>query len=390
MVIPKTDPKEMQRRWKVMLEAMEKEGIECLVLSENGFNEGGNPGATVYVTDIPPGNYTQYFLFAKEGISAFSCGPRGGKMALAAEKRDNILNNIQLPSIPSTTYSWTWFPEEMVKVIKHHGYKKVAFVGYHNVTMGTYKYLTENLPGVEFCDFTDQLDHIKAVKSEYELGLFQACVDLHDNLVAAVPSVLRAGIRKSEVRRRIRALAEDMNCTQLNILIGSFTTEPHKNASALDDYVIQKGEYFNVLVEVADHYNIWGECGRVFAMGMDPSPLMQKALADQIKVMDFVAASSVPGASPAEVFIKTNEMLAGMGYNVEKRFSVHGQGYEIVDRPMWVAEETMILQENMFYANHPNCINKDVRCGNTDNYVVKPGGSVKLSKTPREIVVIPW
>jgi len=55
---------------------------------------------------------------------------------------------------------------------------------------------------------------------------------------------------------------------------------------------------------------------------------------------------------------------------------------------MWVAEETMILQENMFYANHPSVSKGGLRFSNTDNYVVKPGGSVKLSRTPREIVVI--
>ena len=83
-----------------------------------------------------------------------------------------------------------------------------------------------------------------------------------------------------------------------------------------------------------------------------------------------------------------NEMLVGMGYAPETRFCVHGQGYEIVDRPFWVAEETMLLAENMFFANHPFVSNESVRMNNCDNYVVEKGGSRRLSVTPREIVVI--
>ena len=369
----------MQRRWKITLEAMSKEGIDCLVLSENGCWEGGNPGAAIYLTDIHPGNYTQYFLFSKDGITVLSCGAKGDRM-LHAEGMLNVVENIAIPAIPSTTYAWTWYPEELAKIIKKNGYRKIGFVGMHNVTAGTYKYLTENLSECEFCDFTDQLDHIKAVKSEYELRLWTSCVYLHDDLLAAVPTVLRVGLTCHEVARKIRILAEDMGCTQMNIMIGG-------KHYWLQDKVIEKGEYVNVLVEVADHRNIWAEVGRVFAMGMDPSPAMLKAVDDQHKIMDFVAANSVPGVKSADVFSKTNEMLTGMGYNAEKRFSVHGQGYEIVDRPMWTAEETMVLEENMFYANHPIVANSELRYTSTDNYVIKKGGSVKLSRTPRGIIV---
>jgi len=377
-MIPKTDLGEMQRRWKLTLEAMGKEGVDCLVLSENGNWEGGNPGAAIYLTDIPAGNYTQYFLFSRDGISVLSCGAKGGQMAGVPV---NVIENIALPAIPSTTYNATWYPEELKKIIQKYGYKKIGWCGMHNVTAGTYKYLTENMPDAEFCDFTDQVDLIKAVKSPYEVELWADCVKLHDDLVAAIPTVLRTGITEHEVARRIRYIADDMGCRQLNVMVGG-------KHYWLQDRLIEKGDYVGILVEVADYRNIWGECSRFFAMGMEPSPVMKQMLADAIQVQDFVAKESVPGASPAAIFHKTNDMLAGMGYDKEKRFSVHGQGYEIVDRPMWVAEETMILQENMFYANHPSVVKGALRFSNTDNYVVKPGGSVKLSRTPREIVVI--
>jgi len=375
----------MQRRWKLTLDAMAKEGVDCLVLSENGLWEGGNPGAAIYLTDIHPGNYSQYFLFSRDGISVFSCGYWGGSLIVATE---NILENIQVPALPSTTYAWTWHPEEMKKVILKYGYRKIGWCGMHNVTAGIYKYLTENLQGVEFCDFTDQVDLIKAVKSPYELKLWTDCVMLHDELIAAVPTVLSVGTTTREVGRKLRALAEDMGCTQLNVMVGADKTAPRNSPFPLQGKVIERGDYVGVLVEVADYRNVWAECGRTFAMGMDVSPEMLKTVKDQIEVTDLVAAESVPGASPADVFHKMNARLADLGYDPEKRFCVHGQGYEIVDRPMWVAEETMVLQENMFYANHPRTGNANVWFSNTDNYVVKRGGSVKLSRTPCDIVVV--
>jgi len=385
----KTDMGEMQRRWKVTLEAMAKEGIDCLVL---GQAEGICPGASIYLTDMLPYNYPAYFLFSKDGIGFFGLGPFGGKLAVPY---DFVTENITVPSIPGTSYAAKWFPEEMTKVIKKFGYKKIGWCGMYNIPAGIYKYLTENLANVEFCDFSDTMDHIKAVKSPYELKLWGDCVKLHDNLMAAVPAIMQSGRTERDFCRRLRNIADDMGCTQMNIMVGAHPTRPRQlpygaqgRHGAGQGRMMEKGDYVQLLIEVAAAENVWAECGRVFAIGTDVSPIMQKALADQIKVQDYVAQLSVPGAKASDVFLKMNEMLNSMGYRSEKRFCVHGQGYEIVDRPMWVAEETMVLQENMFFASHPSADNDQVLFNNCDNYVVEKGGSRRLSKTPREIVII--
>lgn len=68
----------------------------------------------------------------------------------------------------------------------------------------------------------------------------------------------------------------------------------------------------------------------------------------------------------------------------------HSQSYDIVDRPCWVAEETMELKENMFFAMHPTCANEEVSCYNCDNFVVTKDGGKKLSTTPGKIVVVDY
>lgn len=383
-LINKTDPAEMQRRWNATLSAMEKEDIDCLIL---GAYDRVCPGATKYLTDMLVVNYPHYFLFSKDGIAVWGQGDRGKKMYGAYHEFDNVFYNVAIPSLPSITYSADWYPEDMTATIKRMGYKKVAWCGMYNIPAAIYKYLTENLAEIEFCNFTDQMDHIRAVKSDYEIGLWQACVTMHDELWACLPAVIKVGMTERQISRKIRSLADEMGSLDYNVMLGSDPKRPVLVHYPYQNKVVEKGDYLQLLIEISGLGGVWAEVSRVISLG-EPSKTMMKADADQLKCQDYVAEISQPGVPASEVFKKMNEMLTGMGYLPEHRFAVHGQGYEIVDRPIFVAEETMVLQENMFFASHPTVANDEVSLYNCDNFVVKPGGSKKLSKTPPGLLVI--
>lgn len=142
-----------------------------------------------------------------------------------------------------------------------------------------------------------------------------------------------------------------------------------------------------MLIEVSGPMDIWGECGRMFSMG-DPSNELRKAFEDSAKLQKWTAGQSIPGARPSEIFTELNKQLAAMGYAIETRIFAHGQSYDIVDRPIYTTDETMILEENMFVALHPICANKEASCYNCDNFVIKKDGAVKLNKTPTELIVL--
>ena len=382
-----TDTSEMERRWKVTLEAMKKEGIDCLFFG--GYDRWCS-GVSKYLTDLIIWNYPHYFLLAENGISAFGHSGWGdpGIQPYAAYR--NFIENVGIPALPTTCYGTEWYPQEVAKIIKKYGYKKVGFPSFSIVPAPYYNYLTKNLPDVEFVDFTNQMDHIKAVKSPYEIGVWEKCVKLHDDLMACAPTILRVGRTEREVSRMFRSIADEMFSAELNLLTGAHAVRPRISPYFYQNVTIKPNDYFMLLIEVSGPSGAWAELGRNFKMGDPPSELMMKANADQIEIQDKTAAMMKPGVKASDVAIAINKMLVEKGYEPERRICSHGQGYDIVDRPIFVAEETMVLEENMFIAHHPNTANNDCVGYNCDNYLITKDGAKILSKTPRTIVTIDY
>ena len=382
-----TDMGELKRRWSVTRAAMEKEGLDCIVMANFGPLFGG---IFKYLTDCPVPLYPLTGYFSKDpeqGVSLFAHGAWGGVRIPAYACHEGIKDNIAVPYLPSMNFTDDFLGIEAVKVAKRNGYKKMGFYCMNTIPAAFYLYLKENLPDVEFVDATDMLDHIKAVKSEYEIKLWTKCVEIHDQLMAAVPVVMRAGRTEKEVANDIYKMALDLDCESFNIMLGADPKNPVLHNGYFQESVIKEGDGVQLLIEVSAPTDIWAECGRMFSLG-EPAPELQKACDDSVMLQKWVAEKSVPGANPVEIFRELNKILPEMGYNPENRIFAHGQTYDIVDRPIYMEGETMILQENMFVALHPTCCNKITSCYNCDNYIIKEGGAVRLSKTPLELVVL--
>lgn len=383
----KTPDAELQRRWTLTLEAMAKEDVDMLVLQ--GFDRVYG-GVQKYLTDMSVTLYPHAALFSKEGIAVFAHGDLGFQAFPDYVAYRNVYVNEAYPCLPSTPYGDTWIPARMVELIKKHGCKKVGFVGMFYIFAGTYKYLTENLPDVEFVNFANQMDEIKAVKSQWELEEYQRIVNLHDDMIAAVPTILRVGRTEREVANQIRNLAFDLGCPEVNVILGTDKLHPVLNPYLyMNNARIEAGDCFQLLIELAGPGGLWAECGRMYCMG-EINPRMQKAFDDQIKVRNYCASLMVPGAIPKEVFQKVNDMHQQLGYDRETRLVAHSQSYDIVDRPFIGADDDMPIRENNFYAIHPTCATKEISCYNCDNYVIKPEGAVRLSRTPETLVCIPY
>ena len=241
---------------------------------------------------------------------------------------------------------------------------------------------------MEIVDFSDQMDYVKAVKSPYEIELWKKCVKLHDELMSCVQTVVKPGLTEKQVSNKFRAIADEMDCAELNLLLGTDPVRPRISSYPYQNAIIGKNDYFMLLIEVAAAGGVWGELGRNIKLGDPPSDAYLKATEDQIEVMDKTAAMMKPGVKVSDVSVALNKMLTDKGYDAELRICSHGQGYDIVDRPVFVKEETMVLKENMFIAHHPNTARGGVVGYNCDNYLITKDGAKLLSKTPRGIIHI--
>lgn len=379
------DPSEMKRRWSLTLAEMEKQGIDCLILYATVGKLGG---AMMYLTDLmAAGSNPHCAVFSRDGIFLIGHGNKGGTMTPQNVDLLNVVSDVGFPITPAMCYADHFYPEEMTRIIRKHGYKRVGLVGMSYITAAIYKYLTETLTDREFVDATDMVDQIRAVKSDYELALRKRCIKMHERIFAAIPSILRPGRTEFEVVQETEYVAKALGCPVCSVMIGSDAVRPFKSPALYRNKVIGREDYVNFLLEVATPGGIWGELGRVFSF-REPSPAMRQAEKDTNELQAMIAEHSRPGARPSELLAMLNKNLVERGYAPEKRIFAHSQGYDIVERPVYSEWESMPLKENMFLAIHPTCGNQGALCSNTDNYVVTENGAVRLNTVSSGIIVI--
>jgi Xaa-Pro aminopeptidase len=93
-----------------------------------------------------------------------------------------------------------------------------------------------------------------------------------------------------------------------------------------------------------------------------------------------------PGASPKEIFAEHNAFMQKHGMHKEPRLHCHGQGYDVVERPMIRHDEDMPLDTCMNIGLHPTFGNARLFVTVCDNFLIGPDGKIEhLHKTPRKI-----
>jgi Xaa-Pro aminopeptidase len=380
----RTDPAELERRRKITLEAMKTEGVDVLVTA--AFDRYF-AGVARYLLDVQITFYGAQFMFSEEGNFIFGHGFSGKPSQPPYTKHANIIGSFSVPALPSLNMWDNVYPEKMAEVIKKHGFKKVGWVGLNYVPAATYKYLTENLHGVEFVDFSEQMAYIKAIKSPWEINEIDKTVKLHDDIMAAVPILLRVGRTEREVIGDIRNLAFEFGCPEVNVLGGT-----HPQTSIVTSYMygyetIKEHDYFTVMLELPSPTGYWAEIVRMYSLG-EPSDDMKKITKDMFEIRDLSVAKMVPGALPGDLQEYTNKLYEERGYFREARFGTHSHSYDVVDRPILDKADTMPLAENMYFAVHTTCINAKYTAQNCENALVTKKGCKLLSKTPSELIVL--
>ena len=78
-LVYQTDRKELDRRWKAVVDAMKAQGIDALVMAslERVFG-----GPAKYLTDINCPNYANFFLFCEDGFYAYAHGLSSDKKSI--------------------------------------------------------------------------------------------------------------------------------------------------------------------------------------------------------------------------------------------------------------------------------------------------------------------
>jgi Xaa-Pro aminopeptidase len=78
--------------------------------------------------------------------------------------------------------------------------------------------------------------------------------------------------------------------------------------------------------------------------------------------------------------------MTARGHGEEKRLYAHGQGYDLVERPLIRADETMTLEAGMNLAVHPGFESPSLFAVICDNYIVGEDGPGEcLHRTAKQV-----
>lgn len=386
---------ELERRFKAVRMAMEKENLDCLIMQNNNQFIGGY---TRYFTGIPATHYPMTVIFPlSRGMTIISHGapalpgppafpPRPPEWAV-----HGVDERINFPFVPTLTRTNDMDARAAVDTLKKLKVRSLGIVSPTSMCVYMGDYIKEKLPDLKIRYATDLVDEIKAIKSEEEILLIRETARMQDILWGAVLAMVRPGVREYEIRAEVQRLFVNWGSEEQLIMIGSQPAgKPAvQKADFFQNRALQEGDQVCIMPEVNGAGGYYCELGRTVCIGDAPRPLL--ALWDfMVELQDATAERLKPGADPAGIFKFYNDELAKKGCAPDHRLFCHGQGYDLVERPSMRPEEDMAVRTNMNITIHPMTMDstKSAYVFCCDNFIVTDSGSVRIHTTPRQVFVV--
>jgi Xaa-Pro aminopeptidase len=297
---------------------------------------------------------------------------------------------LSAPYFSSVHYTSAYDAELAVGVLKEKKRATIGLVGRSFIPITFYEYLKKHLVGYKFVDMTDRIDRIKVIKSPEEIELIMKTAALQDVAIEHVRKVLRPGRRDFEIHAEVHYSTTMSGSERQLVIVGSGrpgTSVPFQHRH-FQNRVIQEGDQVSVLVEVNGPGGFYTEIGRIFSIGNPPQEL-QDAFGVAVEAQQLTLNLLKPGANPKDILEANNAFLQKKGYLPERRLYAHGQGYDLVERPLIRQDEPMRIKAGMNITVHPAATKATVWGSVCDNYLVtEKGVSPCLHKTPKEIIVV--
>jgi Xaa-Pro aminopeptidase len=381
---------ELERRWALARELMRERKLDYLLMRGDEEFLGGY---VRWFTDVPARHSYPYTVIfpREEEMTMIYVGPASpGDPAPAPWAVRGVKKRLSAPYFPTAHYTYTYDAELAVSVLKEKKDAVIGLVGPSFIPMNFYAYLTKHLPGATFTDMTEPIDWLKAIKSDEEIELTKKTAALQDRAMERVRRVIRPGMRDSDLFAEVSD-STIRDGSERGLILGASAPQGVPAAFQFRHYqnrVIREGDQFSLLIEVNGPGGYYAELARMFSIGK-PSQELVDAYAYALEAQKYSLSLMKPGANPKDILAANSEFLGRKGYFPELRLYAHGQGYDLVERPLFLKDETMALKPRMSIAVHPAATTKTVWCTVCDNYMVGPNGPGEcLHKMSKELIVI--
>jgi Xaa-Pro aminopeptidase len=379
---------ELERRWELARQIMQEHDIDYLLMRQDEEFLGGY---VKWFSDFSARHSYPYTVIfpADDEMTLITSGPipPGDPFPPAWAVR-GVKNRLAAPYFSSVHYTDRYDAELAAGVLKEQPKAKIGLVGRTYIPIAFFDILTKELPGATFVDMTEEIDNIMVPKSEEELALIRRTAALQDEAMAHVARVIKPGMRDFEVLAAAQWSCVTQGSERQLILacsapkgqLGAFQFRHFQNR------IIQEGDQFSLLIEVNGPGGFYTELARIFSFG-PPSQELKDAYDYAVETQQYNLGLMKPGAKPGDILEASNAFLAKGGYKEELRLYAHGQGYNLVERPLFLPDETMTLQAGMNIVVHPAAVTDTVWANVCDNYIMTADGpSDCIHHTPKKII----
>ena len=379
---------ELDRRQAAVRKAMADHGVDALIVQSNNDWLGGY---AKWLTDHPATNgYPKTVVFhANDWMTVVDMGPRGGRRKLGGndEVHRGIGEILTTPAFTSVAYTDEYQAELVVSDIKPRNCRAVGIAGGGALPHKFITRIERELAPVRLVDMTEAIDWLKAIKSPEEIVAIRKAARMQDEIFARLLAKVKPGMRDTDITALAQYEGRLLGSEQ-GLFLG--TSAPLGiRAGFADRYqqgrILQPGEHFTILIENNGPGGFYTELARTMVFGKATQQLLD-GFAAMKAAQDHTLSLIKPGASCRDIAAAHDAYMRARNFPPELRLYCHGQGYDLVERPLVRADETMTLAAGMNLAVHPGYETDAMFAVICDNYLVEAAGpSECLHKTEKKI-----
>lgn len=314
-------------------------------------------------------------------------------------------------------------PKQISGILKDHGLPVPHRLGLELdvLPVNLFRFYEMIFEGPDAWDISPTIRTLRAIKSEYEIGIITQAAKLSDQVAAHAGEIMREGMTELELAGLVEAHARKLGhqgivrmrlfggelfyghlLSGASAAIPSFMASPtggrapnpavaqgagfariEPNEPILLDYVFGLNGY------ISDHT-------RIFSLGALPDDLLAAHEA-MLTIQEQVKRAAKPGVPVGQLYDLGVKLATEAGYENHFmgaeanriKFIGHGVGLELDEYPILAKGQEMPLFENMVIALEPKLIfpGKGV-VGIENTHVVTPDGLKQLGRYPDTITIV--
>ena len=238
-----------------------------------------------------------------------------------------------------------------------------------------------------FVDATEMVDQIKVIKSDEEIGHIRRTAAMQEAAMGAAIKAVAPGKREIQIAAIAEHYVLDHGGEQGLFLCCSHAPgrPTYWGNRHLQNRTLRPGDMFTLLIESNGPGGFYTEISRTCVLGKATKD-MKDEFAFLLDARRFTLEQLKAGASCKSIWDTYNAFLRKFGRPEEQRLYCHGQGYDLVERPLVRYDEPLAIEANMNITCHPSFVSSGIFNTICDNYLIGEHGVIeRLHKLPETL-----